>query len=348
MIGRTYVGAAMALAAMAVILMLGGGSAARADLSLQAASATITVDGDNADWAAISGLALTLEQFEIPPGSDWDYDPVAPKNATLKVATDAAKVYVLLEVTDTYDYVATNHDLSPALAVMFRIDAAAGPHMGSGPDDFEAGLGKVDIWHWELDCGPGVPSGGGDPGSGNDPDCNLDDEYATDPETREDDGKPAGSNTNAENSIAGVWKHTAAAIGGAGKWIFEMSRPLNSGDSQDAQFTPGGTAYAAVAYWDPKESSAGWSDAGHLVSADAGWVAVSLPAGATATPTATPAGATATPTATVTAAAPPKSGGPSSGDGGTSTIVYVLAALGGAAVLAGAAAASRRLLGRKS
>ena len=271
------VAAVVALAAAALILTLGGGSVARAALSLQAASATITVDGNNSDWASINGLALTLEQFEIPAGSDWDYDPVAPKNATLKVATDAANIYVLLEVDDTYDYVPANHDLSAAVAVMFRIDQPAGPHMGADDPDFETGLGKVDIWHWELDCGPGAPSGGGDPGSGNDPDCNLDDEYATDPEGQNDDGKPAGSNASAENSIAGAWKHTAAAVGGAGKWIFEMSRPLNSGDSQDAQFSPGGTANAAVAYWDPKESVTGWSGAGHLTSADAGWIAVGLP-----------------------------------------------------------------------
>ena len=127
MIGRPWVGAAMlALAAMAVILMLGGGSVARAALSLQAGSATITVDGNDSDWASINSLALTLKQFEIPPGSDWDYDPVAPKNATLKVASDGAKIYVLVEVVDTYDYVPANHDLSAAVAVMFLIDAAAG------------------------------------------------------------------------------------------------------------------------------------------------------------------------------------------------------------------------------
>ncbi|MBI2913132.1 MAG: hypothetical protein HYY03_04350, partial [Chloroflexi bacterium] len=242
-----------------------------------AAWATIAVDGDDFDWGSIGGVPLTLKQFAIPPGSDWEYDPVAPKNATLKVASDGAKIYVLLEVDDTFNYVPGSPDLSAAVAVMFRIDQPAGPHMGSGPDDFEAGLGMVDIWHWELDCGPGAPSGGGDPGSGNDPDCNLDDEYATDPEGREDDGKPAGSNASAENSITGVWRHTAGAPGGAGKWIFEMSRPLQTGDPQDAQLAPGAIAYMAIAYWDPKETSAGWSDAGHLTSADAGWIAVGLP-----------------------------------------------------------------------
>src|SRR3972149_11789396 len=143
------VAAVVALAAAALILTLGGGSVARAALSLQAASATITVDGNSADWASINGLALTLQQFEIPPGSDWEYDPVAPKNATLKVASDASNIYVLVEVDDTFNYVAGDHDLSAALAVMFRIDQPAGPHMGTGATDFETRLGKGDIWHWE-------------------------------------------------------------------------------------------------------------------------------------------------------------------------------------------------------
>ena len=245
---------------------------------LQAAAATITVDGDDSDWAEISGLDLTLEQFDIPAGSDWEYDPVAPKAATLKVATDGTNLYMLVEVDDSFDYVADDHGLSAVIAVMFRIDQPAGPHMGSGEDDFEAGLGMVDIWHWELDCGPGELSGGGDPGSGNDPDCNLDDEYATDPEEREDD-----DSATAENSLVGSWSHTAAAKGGEGTWIFEFSRPLQTGDPQDGQFAAGGTVQVALAYWDPKESLSGWSDAGHLTSADAGWIQVVLPSAATLT-----------------------------------------------------------------
>ncbi|MEE8370317.1 MAG: ethylbenzene dehydrogenase-related protein [Dehalococcoidia bacterium] len=243
---------------------------------LQAAAATITVDGDNSDWADISGLNLTLEQFEIPAGSDWEYDSVAPKAATLKVAADGENLYVLVEVDDSFDYVADDHGLSAVIAVMFRIDEPAEPHMGSGADDFEAGLGMVDIWHWELDCGPGELSGGGDLGSGNDPDCNLDDEYSTDPEEREDD-----DSATAENSISGAWSHTAETIGGEGTWIFEFSRPLQTGDPQDGQFVAGGTVQVALAYWDPKESLTGWSDAGHLTSADAGWIQVVLPSAAT-------------------------------------------------------------------
>jgi hypothetical protein len=56
-----------------------------------------------------------------------------------------------------------------------------------------------------------------------------------------------------------------------------MSRPLQTGDSQDAQFASGATAYMALAYFDPSETAEGWTDAGHLQSADAGWIEVTLP-----------------------------------------------------------------------
>jgi cytochrome c553 len=238
-----------------------------------AAPAGLTIDGDRSDWADIDGLELELRQFDIPAGSDWEFDgEVAPKAALMKVATDANNIYVLIEVEDSFDYVAGDRGLSPALGVMFQIEAVAGPHMGATDDDIETGVGMVDIWHWQLDCAAGTLSGGGDPGDGNDPDCNLDDEYATDPEERDDDDQ-----AGAENSLVGSWSHTATSIGADGTWIFEMSRPLNTGDQTDAQFTSGGTALAAVAYWDPKESVVGWSDAGHVTSADLGWIEIVLP-----------------------------------------------------------------------
>jgi hypothetical protein len=33
----------------------------------------------------------------------------------------------------------------------------------------------------------------------------------------------------------------------------------------------------ALAYFDPSETAEGWTDAGHLQSADAGWIEVTLP-----------------------------------------------------------------------
>ncbi len=170
--------------------------------------------------------------------------------------------------------------MSASIAVMFLIDPEAGPHMGTGDDDLELSLGMVDIWHWELDCGPGVMSGGGDVGSGDDPDCNFDDEFATEPEEREDDGGGDDIvNPAAENSLAGVWEHTASASGAGadGVWIFEMSRPLQTGDVEDTQFASGGTALIALAYFDPDEGLEGWTDTGHLQSSENGWIEVTLP-----------------------------------------------------------------------
>ncbi|MEE9183528.1 MAG: ethylbenzene dehydrogenase-related protein [Acidimicrobiia bacterium] len=254
-----------------------------AEISFDAASATITVDGDSSDWDGIEGVTVPLEQIEIPEGIDWD-EPGAldPIDVTLKVATDADNIYMLIEVPDDYDFDPADHNFSGSVAVMFLIDEAAGPHMGTSDEDYEASLGMVDIWHWELDCGPGELSGGGGIAGGDDPDCNLDDEYATDPETREDDGKAdegEPTNATAENSLVGVWEHTARAqgAGAEGTWIFEMSRPLQTGDTEDAQFASGGTALIAIAYFDADETLEGWTDTGHLQSSENGWIEVILP-----------------------------------------------------------------------
>ncbi len=255
-------------------------------IAFDAASATITVDGDTSDWDSIAGVTVPLKQFELQPGVtfdelDWDEaNPLDPVDVEFKVASDADNIYMLLEISDDYDFVLEDHKLSAALAVQFLIEVDAGAHMGAGDEDFEAGLGMVDMWHWELDCVAGALSGGGGITGGDDADCNFDDEFATDPEDREDDG--GGDefvNANAENSLIGVWQHTASAsgIGAEGTWIFEMSRPLQTGDPQDAQFASGATILVALAYWDADESVEGWTDTGHLQSADVGWIEVTLP-----------------------------------------------------------------------
>ncbi|NQW18376.1 MAG: hypothetical protein HQ478_12910 [Chloroflexi bacterium] len=246
-------------------------------VALTAAAATISVDGDNSDWESITGADVRLQQIMPIPGFDkGNLDGI---DSTLKVAVDSDNVYVLFEVEDDYDFNAADHKLSAANAVMFAIDAAAAPHMGTTEADQATSLGAVDIWHWELDCGPGLTSGGGTGTGGafiggNDPPCNLDDEYSTTPENREDDGT-----ATAENSITGVWDHTARASGqGAdGKWIFEFSRPLQTGDSDDAQLQLGAVAKMALAYWDADETVGGWTGAGHVQSSTGGWIDVTLP-----------------------------------------------------------------------
>ncbi len=339
MIRSASLGAVAALA-LAVLLVTGRGTA-EAELSLDAAEATITVDGDTADWAAITGLTVNLKQFEIPAGVDWDEPgPVDPVDVSLKVAADDNNIYMLVEVPDDYDLNLEDHNFSAALAVMFPIESAAGPHMGAGDEDYETGLGMVDIWHWELDCEPDVTSGGGVPGDGDDPDCNFDDEFATDPEEREDDGGGDTANAAAENSLAGVWEHTnrAGGNGAAGTWIFEMSRPLQTGDPEDAQFVAGGTAKVALAYWDADEGLEGWTDTGHVTSADEGWIVVNLPGTAQDTGTPGPTGSPGT---------VPKTGGaPGDNGGGLSTSLVLVLALGGAAVVAGLAALYPRLRSR--
>lgn len=237
-------------------------------LVIDAAPATVTVDGDPSDWASISSLDLTLEPIK---GENVD-----PKMANVKVAYDSENVYVLLSVSDDYNWNPDDPHLSGAAAVQWAIEPAAGEHMGTdAPDGEGPSLGLVDIWHWELECGPGVASGGingpagGDPG--NDGVCNLDDEWATDPDTREDDNGPT-----AENSILGVFSHSAQVEDADGWWYFEFSRPLITGDEQDAQFTMGNAALLAVAYWDPDVSPQGWDGDQHVQSANHGWITVNL------------------------------------------------------------------------
>lgn len=251
-------------------------------IAFTAASATITVDGDTSDWSDIEGATVNLEQIRLenlPPevAAEIDFGPVDPVDVTFKVATDDENLYVLLEVPGGFVYDAANHNMSASIAVMFRIDPPAAPHMGADEPELDNSLGMVDIWHWELDCAAGEASGGGT-GTGDDPECNLDDEYSTTPEAREDDGGGDVANAAAENSLAGVWEHSARASGpGAdGTWIFETSRPLQTGDPQDAQFASGGTADVALAFFDPTEGAEGWTDAGHLQSAYNGWIEVTL------------------------------------------------------------------------
>ena len=240
--------------------------------TLEAPPASITVDGDSADWDGIAALDLTLEAIE---GED-----VEPLAATVQVAHDDEFVYVLFQVEDDHNWNPEDGHLSGSSAVMWRIDTAAGEHMGAEEPDRETSLGMVDIWHWELECAAGVESGGvaagpGDGDLGNDSGCNFDDEWATVPEEREDDNSATG-----ENSLLGVWNHTNPTEDGEGSWIFEMRRPLQTGDEQDAQLEVGGaSAGMALAYWDPDFGPDGWEDEGHVQSANLGWIEVTLATG---------------------------------------------------------------------
>lgn len=240
--------------------------------TLEAPAASITVDGDPAEWDGIAGLDLTLEAIE---GED-----VEPLAASVQVSHDDEFVYVLLQVEDDYNWNPEDGHLSASAAVMWRIDPEAGEHMGAEEPDRETSLGMVDIWHWELECAAGEESGGvaagpGDGDPGNDSGCNFDDEWATVPDEREDDNSATG-----ENSLLGVWNHTNPVEDGEGSWIFEMRRPLQTGDDHDAQLEVGGaSAGMAIAYWDPDSGPEGWEDDSHVQSANQGWIEVTLAAG---------------------------------------------------------------------
>jgi hypothetical protein len=237
--------------------------------TINAPEAEITVDGDAADWDDIDGLTLTLEAI-----ADEEVDS---HEASVKAAHDGEYLYVLLEVTDDYNWVADDAHLSASAAVQWAIDPEAGQHMGADEPDRETSLGIVDIWHWELECAAGEETGGevSEPGAdadaGDDGGCNFDDEWAEVPETREDD-----NGSGAENSLLGVWSHSDPTADAAGTWTFEMRRPLDTGDEYDAQFAVGETALMALAYWDPDESPEGWADDGHVQSSNQGWIEVAV------------------------------------------------------------------------
>ena len=239
--------------------------------SIDAVAAAITVDGDPSDWSAINGLDLTLNPIN-------GESEIAPKSATVKVAFDTQYVYVLLQVQDDYNWDPAEH-MSASGAVMWAIDQAAGTGMGSDaeakdPNDQYNSLGVVDIWHLEPTCDPGTPLGGAVSGastSGADDACGFTDEFATDPKNREEDG-----GAGAENSLLGVMTHSNPVVDGDGVWTFELRRPLQTGDGQDAQFAVGGTALLGVAYWDPDNSPEGWDDPEHVNSAIDGWIQVNF------------------------------------------------------------------------
>ncbi len=182
----------------------------------------IVVDGLVGDWAGITGTTLTL----IRPFATTER---LVDGLTLKVAYDDANIYVLAMVSDDFDYNATDHERSGSIAILWQIDPAATPDMGGGN-------GNVDIWHWELECGPGVPSGYNLSG-GDDFACGFDDEWASSIANRFDDATA--------NELYGVWSHTNMSAPGAPRsWIFEMRRSLKTMDTrnQDRQFNVSETA----------------------------------------------------------------------------------------------------------
>ena len=243
-------------------------------MTVTAATASIAVDGLDDDWAAIQPASVVYKPIGPIPGKKVpDLDPITGQ---FSVATDDQNIYVMLQVDDDYDFVPGDRKRSSKVAVMFLIEPDAAPHMGTTEEDQRTSLGMVDIWHWTLDCGPGELAGarGSGVSGGNDPVCNLDDEYALTPKDLEDD-----DSSQAENSLQGVWNHSGSSGGNGseGRWTFEFSRPLVTGDPHDVRLASGSTFKVALAYWDADESAKGWTDLGHLQTSWMGWIEVTLP-----------------------------------------------------------------------
>jgi len=206
---------------------------------------------------------------------------IESKSASVKVSYDHDYIYVLLTVEDDFNWNTNDRRLSGSSGVMWAIGSDAGEHMGTqDPAGEGPSFGMVDIWHWVLECALGEEQGGevsgvGEGPPGNDEACGFDDEFATDPKERFADGDPEGlAGTGAENSLLGVFSHTNPVEDGAGTWIFEMRRPLQTGDSQDAQFAQGDLARMGVAYWDPDNTTVGWDNEQHVQSSNLGWIEV--------------------------------------------------------------------------
>ncbi len=231
-------------------------------LSYDAVVGSREIDGVVDDWEGVPSLEVDLHSL----------DAARSMESAVQVSFDASNIYFLFSVPDDYNATLGEHELSGSVAVSWAIDHDAGPHMGSDGVNIAKGLGMVDLWHWEIDCGPGEMSGGIDrTEDGDDPACNLDDEYANSPLDRHDD--------TGNNLLKGVYDHSGRATGedAQGIWYWELSRPLVTDDAQDIQFKAGDTVKLAVAYWDPDESPSGWSGPGHLQSAEGGWITVKVP-----------------------------------------------------------------------
>ena len=115
-----------------------------------AATGARNVDGADEDWAGVPVLAVPLKSL----------DGQRDLTVDLQVSFDSSRIYTLVTVPDDFNATPGDHHGSGSCALLWAIAPAAGPHMGTDGVDFATSLGLVDIWHWEIDCGPGVVSGG--------------------------------------------------------------------------------------------------------------------------------------------------------------------------------------------
>ena len=100
---------------------------------------------------------IRLADLDPEQAAEIEFGAVAPVDVTLRVASDAENIYMLVEVPTAFVYNAEEHNLSPSLAVQFPIEESSSTHMGAEEADLYASGGMVDLWHWELQCAAARP-----------------------------------------------------------------------------------------------------------------------------------------------------------------------------------------------
>jgi hypothetical protein len=266
-----------------------------------------TLDADLSDWVAVTGIETKIYQI----GGTVEY---LGGSVSYKCSYDDSNIYFALAIPGDYRFDTTTSELCASIATMLKVgslatfvnmggcpDAASGCSSSVAPascDNYRVDLGA----HWEL---PSTQQSvaytiNAGTGTGEDLVASLNDEYAVSAYCRAfDDGAGAG------NEWAGAWAHSNPIDGEAGTYTFELSRLLTTGSSStDAQLVAGGTYQFGIAFWDPYESAAGWSDPGHYVTGCAAeWIDLVLEASSSSGST-SPA-ATETPVGSPTASVAP-------------------------------------------
>lgn len=232
-----------------------------------------TLDADLSEWTPIQGIDTQIDSIAGTPYVEG--------NLKAKCLYDNERIYFSMQIPGEFSFDTEDNHKCAAIGTMLKVGAdATYVNMGGCPDALAPGSCDngvpdtclpylVDIGaHWELRTttqGQTYPIGTDDgtisrasSGTGDDPVANKDDEYGYSPFCRfDDDGENAG------NEWAGAWAYSDANS----EYIFELSRLLTTASpGTDAQLAAGESYSFGIAYWDPKETPTGWTDAGHFLT----------------------------------------------------------------------------------
>mmetsp|Transcript_19364 Transcript_19364/g.29873 ORF Transcript_19364/g.29873 Transcript_19364/m.29873 type:complete len:361 (-) Transcript_19364:143-1225(-) len=234
---------------------------------------------DISDWDGV-------EVFESPLTGALTSKMYTAGNMKIQCVYDATDIYFLYQIPGKYMFDITDNKKCASVASMFQMgEKATFFNMGGCPlseavncDAVPEGCAPyaVDIGaHWELKTTERGVMYGPNEATGNDLIANKDDEFAVGPYCRVDDN----FGTSPGNEWSGAWDFTGNATDGAeGYYIFETSRSLTTPSPEtDVQLTPGTEVNFGVSFWDPFETAAGWTDAGHVVTGcSEDWVGLRL------------------------------------------------------------------------